>query len=153
MSKMTRSLQGHLNHKRYQPDINRFLALCGRNYFHILKWLPENANQGDTWLVEEDIGCLNVRLIENTNYTQLIEISRTLPLSDYIHTPCISVRVYHDAKLAEVLTSRQISQLSPVYDYPNIRMYHRDEKYQVNAFLEELLKIGGHMSVTCQLKS
>ncbi|NRD75384.1 DUF1249 domain-containing protein [Shewanella sp. VB17] len=146
MSKMTKSLKGQVNRKRYQPDINQFLALCGRNYFHILKWLPEKAAQGDTWSVEEGTSCLNVRLIENTHYTQLIEISRTLPLSDYIDSPCISVRVYHDAKLAEVLTSRQISQLSPVYDYPNIRMYHRDEKYQVNAFLEELLKVGGSFS-------
>lgn len=153
MSKMVNPQKGHLNHKRYHPDINKFLALCGRNYFHILKWLPTQASQGDSWLVEDKMGSLSVRLIENTNYTQLIEISRCVGKSDYIHAPCVSVRVYHDAKLAEVLTSRQISQLSPVYDYPNIRMYHRDEKYQVNAFLEELLKIGGHMSVTCQLKS
>ena len=153
MSKMANPLKSHLNHKRYQPDINKFLALCGRNYFHILKWLPMETHQGDTWLVEDKMGCLSVRLIENTNYTQLIEISRGVGKSDYIHAPCVSVRVYHDAKLAEVLTSRQISQLSPVYDYPNIRMYHRDEKYQVNAFLEELLKIGGHMSPTCLSES
>lgn len=150
MSKMVNPLKSHLNHKRYQPDINKFLALCGRNYFHILKWLPEQVSQGDTWLVAEGLGCLSVRLLENTKYTQLIEISRSVGKSDYFHAPCVSVRVYHDAKLAEVLTSRQISQLSPVYDYPNIRMYHRDEKYQVNAFLEELLKIGGHTSTICQ---
>lgn len=153
MSKMARPLNGNLNTKRYQPDINKFLSLCGRNYFHILRWLPSDASQGDAWVVEEDIGCLNVRLLENTSYTQLIEISRCVGKSDYIHSPCVSVRVYHDAKLAEVLTSRQISQLSPVYDYPNIRMYHRDEKYQVNAFLEELLKIGGHMSAICLSES
>ncbi|TRY16037.1 DUF1249 domain-containing protein [Shewanella hanedai] len=150
---MVNPQKGQLNHKRYQPDINKFLALCGRNYFYILKWLPDQASQGDNWLVEDKMGSLSVRLIENTNYTQLIEISRSVGKSDYIHVPCVTVRVYHDAKLAEVLTSRQISQLSPVYDYPNIRMYHRDEKYQVNAFLEELLKIGGHMSTNCLSKS
>jgi len=142
-----------LNPKRYQPDVNRFLSLCGRNYFYILRWLPIEAAQGDVWQVEGEFGCLDVRLLENTKYTQLIEISRALNQSDFVHSPQVCVRVYHDAKLAEVLTSRQIYQLRPVYDYPNIRMHHRDEKYQVNAFLEELLKIDSHMSAICLSES
>lgn len=142
-----------LNPKRYQPNINRFLALCGRNYFHILRWLPDGVQQGETWQVEGEHGCLFVRLLENTRYTQLIEISRHVGKNDYIDSPKITVRVYHDAKLAEVLTSRQIYQLSPVYDYPNIRMHHRDEKYQVNAFLEELLRIDNYTSVVCLAES
>ncbi len=142
-----------LNPKRYRPDVNRFLSLCGRNYFYILRWLPSEARQGDVWQVEGEFGCLVVRLLENTKYTQLIEISRELSQSDYVHSPQVCVRVYHDAKLAEVLTSRQIYQLRPVYDYPNVCMHHRDEKYQVNAFLEELLKIDSHMSAICLSES
>lgn len=142
-----------LKPKRYQPNINRFLTLCGRNYYHILRWLPDDAEQGASWQVGGEYGFLDVRLLENTRYTQLIEISRNVGKTDFVDTPKISVRVYHDAKLAEVLTSRQIYQLSPVYDYPNIRMHHRDEKYRVNAFLEELLRIDNYTSVVCLAES
>lgn len=137
----------------YQANVSRFLALCSRNYFNMLRWLPAGYEQGQSWQVEGDFGCLEVKLLENTQYTQLIEISRPLKIAQYVDTPKVVVRVYHDAKLAEVLTSRQIYRLRPVYDYPNIRMYHRDEKYQVNAFLEELLKIDNHARIICQSES
>lgn len=87
-------------------------------------------------------GILKITLVENTRYTQLVEISRPLGKTPLVEDPKVLVRIYHDAKLAEVLTGRQFSLLSAVYDYPNLRMYQSDEKYQVNAFLEELLKIG-----------
>ncbi|WP_028774868.1 DUF1249 domain-containing protein [Shewanella waksmanii] len=138
---------------KYRVDVNRFLALCSRNYFNILAWLPAEVMPGDAWCVAGDFGQLDVRLLENTQYTQLIELSRSVADNEFIETPKVTVRIYHDAKLAEVLTSRQIYRLRPVYDYPNVRMYHRDEKYQVNAFLEELLKIDNHPRVVYQSNS
>lgn len=127
---------------RYQPNVSNFLALCGRNYAHILRWLPDNVSLNESWLVEGVFGVLSVSLTENTKYTQLIEITRTLPNNPFIVSPSATVRIYHDAQLAEVLTSQQIYRLQPVYDYPNIKMHQADEKYQINAFLEDLLKIG-----------
>ncbi|NKF49484.1 DUF1249 domain-containing protein [Shewanella sp. WXL01] len=127
---------------KYQPNVSGFLSLCTRNYGHILKWLPEHAEVEDCWNVVGEFGTLTVKLVENTKYTQLLELSRYLPTSYFFKSPCARVRVYHDAQLAEVLTSQQIYRLKPVYDYPNLFMHQTDEKYQVNAFLEELLKIG-----------
>ncbi|MGL4833967.1 MAG: DUF1249 domain-containing protein [Shewanella sp.] len=127
---------------RYQPNVSDFLALCGRNYGYMMKWLPLNISLGQSWLLEGEFGVLQLRMIENTKYTQLVEIARPVDIIDFVNIPKVLVRIYHDAKLAEVLTGQQIYQLRPVYDYPNPRMYHSDEKYQVNAFLEELLKIG-----------
>ncbi|MGP1834032.1 DUF1249 domain-containing protein [Shewanella frigidimarina] len=135
--------------QKYQPNISAFLAVCGRNYAHILKWLPDQITINVPWQVEGEFGKLSVNLLENTKYTQLIEISRPIPNGDFFKSPNAIVRVYHDAQLAEVLTSQQIYRLKPVYDYPNIHMHHSDEKFQVNAFLEELLKIGS-LRVTCQ---
>lgn len=127
---------------RYQPDLNGFLALCGRNYVLLLKWLPDALASGAPVSVRGQHGILKITLLENTRYTQLVEISRPLGKTPFLEDPKVLVRIYHDAKLAEVLTGQQISLLSAVYDYPNLRMYQSDEKYQVNAFLEELLKIG-----------
>ncbi|ABV88874.1 DUF1249 domain-containing protein [Shewanella pealeana] len=126
---------------KYKPNISQFLALCGRNYMHIQRWLTLEPCEGKQWLVQGEFGQLDVCLLENTRYTQLVQISRCVGGNEWLTTPKVSVRIYHDAKLAEVLTSQQIYQLRPVYDYPNMHMHHRDEKYQVNAFLEELLKI------------
>lgn len=137
---------------KYQPDVSRFLALCGRNYAHIARWLPDDCHTGAQWLVEGEFGCLQVSLLESTPYTQVVSISRPMGMgaAHLVPVPQVTVRVYHDAKLAEVLSSQQISQLRPVYDYPNLRMYHRNEKYQVNAFLEELLKIDCRARLVCQ---
>lgn len=135
--------------QKYLPNVNDFLALCARNYVLILDWLPNSDEWGSKWKVEGCFGELEVCLLENTPYTQLIEISRPTVASKLLAPPNVVVRVYHDAQLAEVLTMQQISNLSPVYDYPNVRMYQRDEKYQVNAFLEELLKIGRQAKRVC----
>lgn len=135
---------------RYRPNVSDFLALCGRNYGYMLKWLPLDIAIGQSWQLKGEFGILVVRILENTKYTQLVEISRPLSTGEFVNTPKVLVRIYHDAKLAEVLTGQQIYQLRPVYDYPNLRMYHSDEKYQVNAFLEELLKIGNQQRLVCQ---
>ncbi len=135
---------------RYQPDLNGFLALCGRNYALLLRWLPEALALDAPVSVCGKHGLLKITLLENTRYTQLVEISRPLGKTPLIEDPKVLVRIYHDAKLAEVLTGQQISLLSAVYDYPNLRMYQSDEKYQVNAFLEELLKIGCRNQMTVQ---
>lgn len=141
------AIAGVASKNRYQPNVSAFLALCGRNYALILKWLPDECELNSHWTVTGKFGSLRVTLLENTRYTQLIEISRSLPDSLFLSSPKATVRVYHDAQLAEVLTSQQIYRLQPVYDYPNVSMHQTDEKYQVNAFLEELLKIGCHRQV------
>lgn len=136
--------------KKYHPNVSQFLSLCARNYTHILYWLPTSAKQGDIWTIESCFGVLQVSLIEETPYTQVVEITRPSTLTNVLVPDAfVKVRIYHDAKLAEVLTGQQISQLQPVYDYPNLRMYQRNEKHQVNAFLEELLKIGRQAKKVC----
>ncbi|MCF1426526.1 MAG: DUF1249 domain-containing protein [Shewanella sp.] len=134
---------------RYQPNVSEFLSLCGRNYAHIVTLLPDDCGGGDRWRIEGGFGKLDMALLENTPYTQLVEISRPSEGCRIVPAPRILVRVYHDAKLAEVLSGQQISHFKAVYDYPNVRMYQRDEKYQVNVFLEELLKIGRQATRVC----
>lgn len=135
--------------QKYQPNVTAFLDLCGRNYVHIMTCLPNLTEIGKRWAINGIFGHLTVTLLENTPYTQLIELSRFTTDCDLVPVPKITVRLYHDAKLAEVLTVQQISQFKPVYDYPNLCMYQRDEKYQINAFLEELLKIGKQAHWVC----
>jgi uncharacterized protein YqiB (DUF1249 family) len=53
--------------------------------------------------------------------------------------PKMTIRLYHDAKVAEVLIAQRTSQLKPVYEYPNLNMHQRNEKFMVNVFLAEWL--------------
>jgi uncharacterized protein YqiB (DUF1249 family) len=54
----------------------------------------------------------------------------------------LTVRMYSDARMAEVVSVSQGTQLAGVYRYPNERMYQIDEKQQVNRYLAEWL---GHL--------
>lgn len=150
---ISNTVTSNMKAKPYRVDLSRFLALCARNYGHIQQWLPRGHSAGQQWQWQGVFGCLSVTLLENTPYTQVLEIKRYSALgalNSSMQDPLLLVRVYHDAQLAEVLTSRQICDLNPVYDYPNMHMYQRDEKYQVNAFLEDLLKIGHRATLVCQ---
>ncbi len=60
-------------------------------------------------------------------------------MSSWLRMPRLTVRMYHDAKLAEVLAWEGHKRLRPRYEYPNQAMYHADEKLQINQFLGELL--------------
>ena len=51
----------------------------------------------------------------------------------------IEVRIYHDATLAEVIAWQGQRRFKPIHEYPNPKMYQRDEKAQLNAFLGDLL--------------
>lgn len=57
------------------------------------------------------------------------------------HTPEMIVRVYHDAKTAEVTSYQNHRYFKAVYPVPNQFMYHSDEKEQLNLFLAEWLNL------------
>ncbi|MCZ6710736.1 MAG: DUF1249 domain-containing protein, partial [Gammaproteobacteria bacterium] len=55
--------------------------------------------------------------------------------------PALKVRLYHDARSAEVVEYQREGHFRAVYDYPNRDMRLPDEKAQVNRFLGEFLSM------------
>ena len=55
--------------------------------------------------------------------------------------PSLTVRVYHDAQSAEVVSYQEQNRFHGAYEYPNSRMRQRDEKVQINRFLGEFLSL------------
>ena len=51
------------------------------------------------------------------------------------------IRVYHDAKTAEVTSYQNHKYFKAVYPLPNPYMYQCDEKEQLNLFLAEWLNL------------
>lgn len=127
--------------KRYTVDLKSLMRLYETNYAKLLPLLPRSDMVGDmlVYLVCDDV--YQLEIIESTRYTTVITLGllESEKVADYL-SPLLTVRLYHDARVAEVCAVQQISRLKPIYDYPNLRMHQKNEKHQVNLFLGDWLK-------------
>lgn len=129
--------------KRYHMDLSAHMAECDANYLRLRKLFPA--------LREEDVSAFGVvlggqpyqvelRVCERGPYTTLVELQQ-VPDRTWTAGPRMVVRLYHDARSAEVVEFHGARHFRPVYDYPNQRMHLPDEKAQVNRFLSEFLSM------------
>jgi len=127
--------------KRHVPDLPQLHRVCETNYMAMMKLLPLGAWEvtGMGFAVGDGMQ-FQLQVLEESRYTSLVEIKQgNSGWPNYLRA-YLQVRLYHDARMAEVCVSQQIARLQPSYDYPNPRMHHRDEKEQCNLFLAEWLK-------------
>lgn len=82
---------------------------------------------------------VEITIVEAFRYTATLHIVQKPPFKKWMTNPSMLVRVYHDASTAEVISYQGHRQFESRYPQPNPRMYHADEKMQVNAFLGEWL--------------
>lgn len=82
---------------------------------------------------------VSIKILEAFKYTTTLEIVQKPEFRQWMTNPSMLVRVYHDASTAEVVSYQGHRNLQPRYSLPNPRMYHADEKMQVNQFLGEWL--------------
>lgn len=128
-----------LRRRRYVPDLAEFMAECELNYLRLVKLLAGGARKRVLRLSESHQFVLAVE--EAGRYTTTLSLKQTL--GEAMHGLVIaelSVRLYHDARLAEVVSCTGLRRLRGVYDYPNRWMAQPDEKAQLNLFLGECLR-------------
>ncbi|MEQ9021674.1 MAG: DUF1249 domain-containing protein, partial [Pseudomonadales bacterium] len=82
---------------------------------------------------------VEITIVEAFRYTATLQIVQKPPFKKWMTNPSMLVRVYHDASTAEVVSYQGHRNFKARYSQPNPRMYHADEKMQVNAFLGEWL--------------
>ncbi len=82
---------------------------------------------------------VEIEIIEAFKYTTTLEIRQKPVLEKWMTNPSMLVRAYHDANTAEVISYQGHKNLQAKYEQPNAKMYHSDEKMQVNMFLGEWL--------------
>jgi hypothetical protein len=150
--------------KKYHPKLSTLMSLCEINYMLLIHLL---ANNDEDIIGKErnffisDFLAYNIKTLEITRYTSLISICQEMPnankedvehvknlneknkkdlLSSILH-PKMTIRLYHDARMAEVISNQDIRQVKPRYDYPNNKMHLPDEKEQINIFLKEWLQL------------
>jgi uncharacterized protein YqiB (DUF1249 family) len=145
--------------KSYSVDLIKQMAECDANYIRLLKLLPHlrsyrshsvceaelltNHKLAEFVIADDPDGrgetVVEVRLVETFKYTTTLEISQRPAAGRWLTNPTMQVRIYHDACTAEVTSYQNHRNFQPRYSQPNPRMYHRDEKMQVNRFLGEWL--------------
>ncbi|GAL07054.1 DUF1249 family protein [Photobacterium aphoticum] len=126
--------------KRYSVDFAGIMRLYETNYAKLLPLLPKSDEVGDRCVYSVSDQEYHLTVTESTRYTTLITLDLVTDDSvpDYL-IPKMTIRLYHDARVAEVCSAQQTSRLKPRYDYPNLRMHQKDEKHQVNRFLGDWL--------------
>ena len=137
--------------QKYQPNLVSLMTLCANNYMLLLKVLANKTAIGETrHFFISDFLSYNVTIKEVTRYTSVISFEqeslsyslKNIPsiVASALH-PRMTIRLYHDARMAEVLATQDIRQVKPRYDYPNSQMHQQDEKQQTNQFLNEWLHL------------
>lgn len=126
---------------KYIPHLATILALCERNYAMLLRLLPDCDTVDLTYRFDvSDRLRYQIRIIESTRYTSVVSFAQIDKNTPNFLQPNMEVRLYHDARVAEVTKSQQIGRLKPRYDYPNQNMHQRNEREMVSRFLGEWLE-------------
>ncbi|WP_444928732.1 DUF1249 domain-containing protein [Microbulbifer sp. SSSA002] len=128
----------------YRVDLPSYHADCDANYLRLLRLLPE-LSEREQWCYQIPGGSLKLRVVTRSKYTTevLLDAEVNLRESRWLESPNLTARLYHDARMAEVIA---VNGRGPVggkgvdTTYPNPRMQRADERPQANRFLGEWLE-------------
>lgn len=142
--------------KSYTIDLSEQMAVCDANYIRLLKLLGTTRSLSRRVITLPHLGkagrreqiSVHLEVLEDFKYTSTLCIRQQLGAMTPVrngaatyHAPEMILRVYHDAKTAEVISYQNHKYFKAVYPVPNEYMYHSDEKEQLNLFLAEWLNL------------
>jgi uncharacterized protein len=127
--------------KRYRVDLPELISQGEQNYARLMRLM---RTLGDADHIRLTVGAqaertLDVQVLERCRYTTEISLQQDT-LHALLPGPALTVRLYHDARLAEVTEATPFRRVPARHDYPNPAMHQRDEKQQWNRFLGEWLR-------------
>ena len=83
---------------------------------------------------------LQLTILEHSKYTTTIALTHHLRMDDAMITdPFMKIRIYHDARVAEVLSYQCQSQLQIFHPDATLNVPNLREKCRINRFLSEWL--------------
>ena len=123
----------------YKLNLKDLHCVCEANYARFMRLFPdyEICNRR-----EFTLGRARVQLdvAERCRYTTIFRVAQQGADSHWLGGLKLEVRLYHDARMAEVGMFQSHRRVDARYQYPNDRMYQQDEKCQQNQFLAEWLE-------------
>lgn len=139
--------------KPYVPDIRAFGSLCEINYRRFFKLFPGLESRQPLSVPDRvtldlrrddrepvHLGEITARLEQMGPYTHTVYLRQVSSGGRWLNDPRFEVRLYHDARMAEVVKVGSIRVADGFHEYPNHKMHLPDEKHQLNRFLAEWLQ-------------
>ena len=151
--------------KKYRFDIKAMMANCELNYLRLCQIMPslnfksfdgapadqylepclnENQMRCHIDLGADRLAYLQLIITERCRFTTMVNLHLNIEsMSQACQAACVnlSIRLYHDVNMAEVVACNQKSSRLASYQYPNELMFQPDEKEQQNRFLAEWLSL------------
>ena len=128
--------------QKYVPNLKKLQHICSRNYGLLLRFLPLEYQVWQVWVLKvSDVLRFELTVDEVSRYTEclsLVQIDAHLPTNMKTN---IDFRVYHDAQMVEVIGFQKQAGIRANNPYPNPKLHHKDEKYQINQLLKEWLDL------------
>ncbi len=122
----------------YHHDLSGHLSLCETNFWRLKRLVPAmREGSGATIRIAGHLTRIDV--LENAAYTTTLRLTQAALAVYGAGVNRLELRVYHDAKMAEVSRASGSTGFAGRYDYPNPGMLQPDEKEQINRFLAEWL--------------
>jgi uncharacterized protein YqiB (DUF1249 family) len=133
----------NLVRERYRVDLVGLQAACEANYARLMRLLPDMRNATSSRRIgmtqgDQMLGVLTLEVVLACPYTTTLRVRQEHSLP-WLPVPQLEVQVYHDARMAEVVSAEHARRFRSVYPYPNEAMHQPDEKAQLNLFLGEWL--------------
>jgi uncharacterized protein len=123
----------------YSINLSALHATCESNYFRLLQLFPDYETSNFREFVLSGGERVRIDVVERCRYTTCLKVFQQGGLNGWLSSPRFEVRVYHDARMAEVVSFQSRQRTAARYEYPNPEMHARDEKAQQNLFLAEWL--------------
>lgn len=117
------------------------MRLFEENYLLLRALMPE-MRQGGRMSLESGSGerDLHVEVLECARYTTTLRLHKRFGRKrGTVPDLAMNVRAYHDAAVAEVLAYQGCDRIPPAYMARGNHRYQKDEKQQINEFLNQLL--------------
>lgn len=122
----------------YHHDLSGHLSLCETNFWRLKRLVP-GMREGDGATIRIAGQITRIDVLENAAYTTTLRLTQAALAIVGAGVNRLELRVYHDAKMAEVARASGLTGFAGRYDYPNPDMFQPDEKEQINRFLAEWL--------------
>ena len=109
------------------------------NYSYLRELFPEIMElYSETLIYRDSLKLVKIKRLEVSRYTTLISLNLVFTRCPQIPSIEMSIRLYHDAEVADVVTYQNISRLVAPY-FSTEKDTDKDHKRQANILLYELL--------------
>ncbi len=121
------------------PNKKPLMVMYEENYQALARLVPDMGVDTAMLSSSRDLPDLHMNVVQRGKYTLTIAFLHALDGNEIVPDMYLTVKVYLDARVAEVLTYQNRSGFARIYTYPNNKIRYPIEKRRVNQFFSEWL--------------